>query len=253
MLAQYRIDVRNLLQNPAAPVPLYDQASVDRWINIARGQLAGEGECIRVIGTIDTVIGQRAYDFSDISLGVVADTGIRGAINVRRINYVVGDGQQFVTPRAWEWFDFYNLNDPAPVPGPPTEWSQFGQGSAGTSTGSGSTGSFYLDPPPDFVYSLRCDCVCYPVALIDDTTAEAIPYLWTDAVPFFAAYYAYLSSQTSARQADALRMMSLYTEFMKRARTASNPSVLRNQYEQSSDISQAAKFGIKPGVAGAQQ
>lgn len=249
MLDQYRIDVRNLLQNPAAPIPLYDQTSVDRWINIARGQLAGEGECIRVIGTIDTVVGQRAYDFSDIDLGVSATTGVQGAINVRRINYTVGAGQQFVVPRPWEWFNFYNLNNVVPTSGPPTEWSQFGQGSAGTNTGSGASGSFYLDPPPDAIYALQCDCVCYPIALATNNTAEAIPYLWTDAVPFFAAYYAYLSSQTAARAQDAMRMMQLYTEFVKRARQASNPSVLRGQYEQAGDPAQAAKFGIKPGAA----
>lgn len=249
MLAQYRVDVRNLLQNPPAPVALYDAASIDRWINIARGQLAGEGECIRVIGQIDTVIGQRDYAFSAIDLGFVEATGVQGAIHVRRINYVVGDGQQIVAPRPWEWFNYYGLNNPAPEPGPPVEWAQFGQGSAGTGAGTGATGSFYLDPPPDAVYSLRCDCVCYPVSLADDTTIEAIPYLWTDAVPFFAAYYAYLSSQTGARNNDAQRMLQLYTEFMKRARQSANPSVLRGQYEQSSDISQAAKFGIKPGAA----
>lgn len=253
MLDQYRIDVRNLLQNPPAPVSLYDQVSVDRWINIARGQLAGEGECIRLIGTIDTVVGQRAYAFSDLNLGVPATTGVRGAINIRRINYTIGDGQQFITPRPWEWFDFYCLNNIVPEPGPPQEWSQFGQGSAGAGEGTNATGSFYIDPPPDTVYSLQCDCTCYPITLIDDATIEAIPFLWTDAVPFFAAYYAYLSSQTSARQADAMRMMSLYQEFMKRARTASNPSVLRSQYEQSSDIPQASKFGIKQTAGGAQQ
>ena len=45
------IPVSNLLQLPAAPTALYDLTSVDRWINIARGQVAGEGECIRAIGT----------------------------------------------------------------------------------------------------------------------------------------------------------------------------------------------------------
>lgn len=249
MLDQYRVDVRNLLQNPPAPVALYDQLSVDRWINIARGQVAGESESIRLIGTIDTVANQRAYAFSDLDLGNNVTNGIRGAINIRRINYSIGDGQQFIVPRPWEWFNFYNLNNVVPEAGPPQEWSQFGQGSAGTGSGSGSSGSFYLDPPPDAAYTLQCDCVCYPVVLIDDSTIEAIPYLWTDAVPFFAAYYAYLSSQTAARAQDAARMMQNYSEFMKRARQAANPSVLRGQYEQSSDISQAAKFGVKPGAA----
>lgn len=248
MLARYQTDTQSLLQNPPAPTALYSLPNINRWVNIARGQLAGEGECIRVNGTIPTVVGQRAYNFADINTGASAANGVQGVIHVRSISMVLGDGQQRLNTWPWEWFNSFYLNNITPVAGPPTDWAQFGQGSAGTGEGTASSGSFYLDPPPDAVYSLVCDCVCYPLTLVDDTTVEAIPYLWTDAVPFFAAYYALLSSQTSARQADADRMLARYNEFMKRARTSSNPSVLRSQYEQSQDIAQAGKFGIKPGA-----
>lgn len=252
MLTAYQTALQNLLQNPGAPAQLYPLASQNTWINTARGQLAGEAECIRVIGTISTVVGQRAYNFSSINTGVVATTGIQGVIHVRRVSYNVGQtpqglsGQQWIPSHAWEWFDIFHMSNPVPTYGPPQSWSQYGQGSAGTGTGSGATGSFYLDPPPDLVYVLNVDCVCYPVNLVDDTTVEAIPYLWTDAVPFFAAYYAYLSSQTGARQADAERMYGHYQTFVQRARQSANPSVLRSSYEQAGDPSQAAKMGIKP-------
>jgi len=178
-------------------------------------------------------------------------------MHVRAITYNVGQniyglaGQQFVVPRSWEWFTLYHLNNPVPDVGPPSVWSQFGQGSAGTGTGSSATGSFYLDPPPDAVYSLNLDCVCYPIALALDADPEALPYQWTDCVPFFAAYYAYLSSQTGARQADAERMFNHYKEFLQRARQAANPSVNRTQYEQASSPVQAVKLGIKPPQQGA--
>ncbi len=109
-----------------------------------------------------------------------------------------------------------------------------------------SSGSFYLDPPPDLVYTLNCDCVCYPIALAADIDVEAIPYLFTDAVPYFAAYLALLSSQTSARQADAERLFGYYQTFVKRARQASNPSVNRTSYEQSQDPTMMSKLGMKP-------
>jgi hypothetical protein len=258
VLTAYQTALQNLLQNPGAPSQLYSVTSQNTWINTARGQLAGEAECIRLIGTISTVVGQRAYNFSSINTGVAATNGIAGVIHVRRISYNVGQnpqglsGTQWITPRPWEWFDLYNLNNPVPTQGPPQTWSQYGQGSAGTGTGSGATGSFYLDPPPDLTYTLNLDCVCYPLALVDDTTVEAIPYLWTDAVPFFAAYYAYLSAQTGARQADAERMFGHYQTFLQRARQVSNPSVNRYMYEQAGDPAQAAKMGIKsPAAAGA--
>jgi hypothetical protein len=253
MLTAYQTALQNLLQSPGAPIALYSTANLTTWINTARGQLAGEGECIRRIATIQTVVGQRAYNFSSLT---ISDASVAGAIHVRRISYNVGQnpqglaGTQWIPGRPWEWFDIYNLNNPVPIQGPPTTWSQFGQGSAGTGTGSGASGSFYIDPPPDIVYTLNLDCVCYPIALVDDTTIEAIPYLWTDAVPFFAAYYAYLSSQTGARQADAERMYGHYQTFVQRARQASNPSVTRTQFEQASDPAQAAKMGIKPAAQG---
>lgn len=250
MLAAYRTDTQNLLQSPGAPTPLYALANIDRWVNIARGQLAGEAECIRYHATISTVVDQREYNFSALNTGVAATNGIAGIIHISNIRYSVGEGSRWITPRNWEWFSLYVLNNPVPPSGPPTSWSQYGQGAAPGATGSGRGGSFFIDPIPDGVYALTCNCVCYPSVLADDTTPEAIPYLWTDAVPFFAAYYAYLSSQTSARQADAERMFQHYSTFLERARKASNPNVLRWQYNQSSDPTQLNKIGLSKQASG---
>ena len=106
------------------------------------------------------------------------------------------------------------------------------------------TGSIFVDPLPDTGYVAKLDAVCYPVDLVDDTTPEAIPYPWTDAVPFFAAYYALLSSQNATRQADADRMMARYSEFVSRARRTSNASVLPMTYEQSGDPTESNKLGL---------
>lgn len=249
MLNQYLTDLTNLLQNPVSPAALYSTASLTRYLNIARGQVATEGECVRVIATIQTTIAQRNYNFSALNTGVVATTGIQGVMHVRRISYNVATGQKWFTPRAWEYFDLYHLNNPVPDSGAPTAWAQYGQGSAGTNTGSGASGSFYIDPLPDIAYTLNCDCVAYPQSLAADGDVEAIPYPWTDAVPFFAAYYAYLSSQTGARQADADRMYGRYQEFLSRARKSANPSVNRFAYEQSGDPTAPNKLGTQK-VAG---
>ena len=241
-----------LLQNPAAPSALYPTAQLTNYINIARGQVAGEGECIRAIGTATATIGQRAYNFSSINFGVAATTGIQGAIKVRRIMYVVGSGQKWIKGKSWEWFDFQRFNNPVPPSGPPSEWAQYGQGSAGqgsiTGVGSGtmSSGSFYLDPLPDLAYTLNCDCACYPIALAADTDVESIPYLWTDAVPYYAAYMALMASQASARLDQAQRLYALYEQFMSRARNAANPTLNRAAFEQSQDPAMANRFGIAP-------
>lgn len=241
MLTTYITQTQRLLQNPAPATGLYSAASLTDYINIARKQLAGEAQCIRVIGTIPTIAGQRAYSFANITLG--AASGVAGVFNVRRINYGVADGQAYVTPRPWEWFDQYCLNNPTPIDNDPNSlgnrypriWSQYGQGGGQPTGGSAQSGTFYIDPIPDDVYTLYCDCTCYPSTLVDDSTAEAIPFIFTDAVPFFAAWYALLSNQTQARRVDAEAYYGYYQTFLERAKKISTPAVLGSQYEQMSD------------------
>ena len=250
----YLPQTRNLLQLPGTnSTSLYTDANLTLWINIARGQVAGEAECIRVMGTINTVAGQTPYAFSGVNTGVPTVNGVQGIINIRSLSYNVGSGPLWMTPRPWPWFSLYNQNNAAPRSGPPKEWAQFGQGAApgvsGTSQGAVSGGTFYVSPVPDQVYTLNCNATCYPVPLVADSDPEAIPYLWTDAVPFFAAYFALMSAQTNARMADAAQMYKgHYNEFMDRARKQSNPSVNRWIYSQSLDPAQAPKLGIKGGA-----
>lgn len=247
MLLAYQTQTRRLLQNPQAPASLYSDTDINSWINIARGQLAGEGECIRHLATIPTVIDQQPYDFADIDTGTSATNGIDGIIKVNTMWFGVGSGRRWIPPRPWEWFSLYEYNNITPQSGYPKRWSQYGQGAAPGTTGTTGGGSFYLSPPPDQVYTLHLDCVCYPIALVSDSTVEAIPYLWTDAVPYYAAYLALLSAQTNARLGDAERYFNMYAMFVERARKAANPSVGRWQYSQAGDPVQAAKIGARGG------
>lgn len=256
MLAYYQQQTARLLQNPGAPTSLYATADLSSYINTARGQLAGESRCIRALGTVTTVIGQRNYNFSAINLGTPALTGVQGPIHIRAIRYAVGQGFKTLIPRSWPWFDLYHLNNPVPPSGAPMIWSQYGQGSAGTGgiagqgTGTINSGNFYIDPIPDFTYNLTCDCVCFPIGLLADSDVEAIPYLWTDAVPFYAAYYALLSAQTSARMADGERYFQYYQQFVQRARDAATPDVLRYEYEQVPDPIALNQMALPAGKGG---
>ena len=234
-LNAYILRTQQLLQYPAPASGLYSATDITSWINQARGQLAADGECVRAIGTISTTAGQPNYLFSAISF---SNSAIAGPLYVRRITYSVGDGQQMLDNSSWEWFDQFYLNRVEPKSGEPRVWAQYAQG---------STGSFYIDPQPDQVYTLNCDCNCYPIALVDDTTVEVIPYLWTDAVPYYAAYLALLSAQTGDREAEAQRMFQLYQTFVARARGGANPPVNRYLYEQAPDPAQAAKTAQKGG------
>ena len=255
MLTTYLNRTNRLLQYPtASPQTLYSTADLTDYINQARGQVAGEGQCIMALGTIPTVVGQTGYNFSDINTGTPAITGIQGVLNISRIALVIaGTGRKILTPRPWDYFDQYYINNPVPASGPPTVWAQYGQGSAGigsiTGVGAGTMvgGNFFINPIPDQVYVLSIRAACYPNALVVDTDVEAIPYLWTDAVPYFAAYLALLSAQSGQRQADAARMLERYGVFVERARAAANPDRLKYIYQGAPDPAQLNKFGLQGG------
>lgn len=242
MLNQYLQRTQLLLTDMKQEI--LNPAFLTMFINTARGQIAGEAECIRANIPIPTVIGS-VGDYSFSGLTLFGNAGIGGVINIRSMRYQVGSGTLWISPRPWDWFELYNLNNAAPVSGAPQEWSQYGQGAAAGATGSGNSGTFFIFPPPDDVYQLGCDCTCYPIALVDDTTIEAIPYLWTDAVPYYSAYLAYLYVQNAGASKN---MMDMYGTFMKRARTAATPATGGWQYEQANDPAQLSKFA-KPGAA----
>jgi hypothetical protein len=255
LVSFYLAQTRSLIQLPGtASTGLVTDAQLTTWINMARGQVAGEGECIRVMGTIPTVIGQTPYLFSGVNTGVSSANGVQGIINVQSMSYSVGSGQLWMTPRPWPWFSLYNQNNAASASsGPPTEWSQFSPGAApgpagSTGANSATSGSFYISPVPDSVYQLNCNSVCYPIPLALDADPEALPYFWTDAVPFLAAYFYLMSAQTNARMADAANMYKgHYNEFMDRARKQANAGIDRWIYAQSGDPAQGPKMGIKGG------
>ena len=141
-LNAYLLATQRLLQNPPAPTTLYAPADLTAFINTARGQIAGEGACIRRDLTLAVTSASIVYPFSAISLG--SDTSIAGVINVRTAWYQAGGGRVWMAPRPFEWFSLYELNNPGTTPaGVPKTWSQLGQG-AGTSATQG--GSLYISP-----------------------------------------------------------------------------------------------------------
>ena len=209
MLTQYRQTVQRLLKDEKQE--RFNLFDLTDWINVARGQVAGEGEATRALVLFTTTPAMNFYNFSGISLAAVA-----GAASVLSVRMITGGGA-LLTPREWEWFNSYYI--PAPTSGAPRDWCQYGQG---------AQGSFLLNPVPNAATALHLDLVFLPIPLVDDATVEAIPYPWTDAVPYYAAYQAYLTAQDSG---NAKNMLDLYEIFMRRARTLATPTVLPLQYE----------------------
>jgi hypothetical protein len=231
MLTFYQTMTRRLLNDQVfARVNDFDLRD---FINVARGQVAGQGECVPAIGQLVTTAGTTGYGFGAIQFSTADAPMIEGPIKVRMINLVTATGQQRLTAREWPWFNNYVIAKPTETRGPPKVWTQYRQGSEGV---------LFINIP-DQAYALAIDAVCYPIPLVDDTTVDAIPFLWTDAVPFYAAYYAYMAAQ---RQDEADRMFQRFAEFMERARMAVTPGVLPGSYPQGPDPMLPNRLGAHP-------
>lgn len=298
MLNTYIQQVQRLLNDPNAN--LYSTADVTAYINTARGQIAAEGQCIRVLTpsaagvasvtvnsggsgytaptvtiaasgdarvnstatatasqsggvvisitvtasglgystapvvtitdasgtgatatavlgyTNQTVLGQEIYPFSAINLS--GNVGVASVLAVRGASILWGTFRYTLTNLSFSKYQALVRNYTAQYLDIPGIMAQFGQG---------LSGSVYVYPLPSDTYPMEWDCLCLPVDLADDTTAEAIPYPWTDCVQYFAAYMAYMQAQ---RSTDADRMFALYEKFMKRARAFSQPSSVSSWY-----------------------
>jgi hypothetical protein len=59
----------------------------------------------------------------------------------------------------------------------------------------GERGSVFLFPIPSISSEWEWDTACTPIPLVDDSTVEAIPDPFTDAVKYYAAGLAFLRSQ----------------------------------------------------------
>ena len=208
----------------------YNDGDLATYINLARSQIAGQGECVRNYSTLAVVSGVQQYAFSSIS-GLA--TGIASVLNIRQASYALASGQGRMHSRSFPDFNYYYLMNPVPIAGPPSVWSQFGQG---------VNGSIFINLP-DQAYALSLDCVCVPNALSEatDTDVEALPYPWTDAVPFYACWYA-LMSMNMKDEAD--KKYQQFEQMMARARGMANSDVLPSSFLQSQDPFRASRLGL---------
>ena len=207
MLVQYETLTQALLQAPSSPIPLIATATIDSYINIARNQVAADAECIRTLGTLALAANQQGYAFSSIvTPGSAAGVGSVIAVRSAKI------GGTPIDIRQWEWFSQYHLGSGSS--GTPVRLAQLSQSVNGT---------LYFDPTPNAAFTATFDVVCLPIPLVNDSTPEAIPQLWTDAVPFYASWLGMMSAQ---RQADAEQMYQRYERLVRRGRQFATPSEL---------------------------
>ena len=152
---------------------------------------------------IQTVTNQEIYS---MPTSVAVSQGIQDVIGVRSIAVNFG-GTQGSNQYMLETCDFSELQAYYRFYGPnlvgnPAKWARYNS-------------NIYMRPIPSQAYPMQWDTVCTVIDLVNDTTVEAIPQLFTYCVPYYAAYLALMNSQ---RPQDADAMYKLYDQFAIRAR-----------------------------------
>lgn len=184
---------------------------------------SGTGQGTVAVATISgvnqTVQGQEVYPFSAVSpMVAVPGSGIQAVFMVNSVSVLWGNSRYTLEHCGWSKFQALARNYSPGYQDVPAIWAQFGQGNAG---------SLYVQPVPNTAYAWEWDVCCTPIDLTSDNDVDAIPFPWSDCVPYYAAYLAFSQSQ---RFADADRMTQEFERFMKRARTMSQPRGVNNWY-----------------------
>jgi len=208
-LTAYQQQVQRLLNDEASQ--FFNLADLTVYINNARNDIARQSSCIIISANLALTSSTQFYALSSVT----APTGCSAPINARSIRISTAVLEQ----RGWQWFTNYYLNGSnASSSGSPTLWAQQSQG---------TLGNIWFWPTPNSSFTAIVDAVWTPIALVTDSTTEAIPYPWTDAVPYFAAYQALMQAQ---RYQDASQMLSLYNQFMRGMRLGVTPDWLPGNF-----------------------
>ncbi len=178
----------------------------------------GAAATATVDNSVSTVATKEILRFSTLNTLATLTPGVLQVLGIMSIATLWGATRIVLQPMVWTMFQAYMRYWSTAPQNYPCYWSQYQQG---------VNGNIYLFPVPSQQLSLDIDTYCMPVDLVDDTTPEAIPSPWTDAIPYYAAYLAYRNSQ---RADSGDRMFKEYKTFMARARAMSEPPFFPNIY-----------------------
>jgi len=224
VLAQYQADTQNLLNDAGGQ--FFQPATLTNYINRARRKIAAASGCVRVLpsGT-QTHANQEQYRFHEWTALVQQTPGVREVLAVRTLAIAIGEG-----PGAWKpvwnrliWSDFqarFRIWNHAWIGtiSYPGFFAQYG---------FGINGSIFLAPIPSQDQPMEVDCSCMPFPLQTDTDPEAIPYPWTDAVAYYAAFLCLLQQQ---RREDAASLFQLFQSELPFAASVVNPQMIVAPY-----------------------
>lgn len=216
MLSTYLIQTRELLKDTNSTY--WTDASLTRYINLARVKIAEQYGCIRKLITGTAIVGSSAVpgtaypgaatpDSTDTSFQTIANTeryafsyatpyvrrfsgvDLVWDVNTIAVSWAGNSSQTGVLRPALDWLPFedlqayarsYNLG----ATSYPVVWSTMGDG---------SRQEVFLYPVPTQALEMEWDCFCRPKNIFSNDDYEALPSTFSDNVQYYAAYMAFLS------------------------------------------------------------
>lgn len=164
-----------------------------------------------------TVTNQEVYS---TPTALCATNGVKDVIGVRGVSVNWGSyGANLYTGVFVDWSLYQaQARQYAYLSGNPWYWTRY----------ENKQNMIYLRPIPSAAFPMQWDCTCSVVDLTTDSTPEAIPYSYTDAIPYFAAYLALMQSQ---RPQDAQNMLQIYNQFTNVGRRNFQSTMAPNIYD----------------------
>jgi hypothetical protein len=146
--------------------------------------------------------GQEVYPFTQVDL--TPFPGVASVYWVRRASIIFSNWRYSTRVYSFTTYNAQIRTFPFQYQYAPFFCAQFGRG---------TSGSFYMYPQPSQAYQLEWDCQCLPLDLVDDTSPEAIPQPFTEAVPYFMAHLGFLELQNFNA---AQYYLSLFDQYVSR-------------------------------------
>ena len=223
MLSEYISETQNHLNDALGQ--FFAVPTLTTYINRSRRRIAAASGCCRVLIKAKTLPDQEEYRFYDWRPIAQAEPGIREILAVRSLAIAIGPGSGAWKP-AWNrlvWSDFqarFRIWNRALVGtiSYPGFYAQYGFGEAG---------SLFLAPIPSQIQPMEMDASCMPFPLENDDDPEAIPYPWTDAVSFYAAWLCLVQQQ---RREDAMAMLQVFAAELPFAASVVAPQMVQSPY-----------------------
>lgn len=177
------------------------------YINSGRSQIASMSSAVTNLNIVTFVNGTETYAMPTPA----SSTGMGQAIAVISIAVPWGTYKPVLDRYSWSDFQAYFRLFSGTVTGFPECYGLLG---------SGANQTAYIFPIPSQTFAAEFQCAHQVLPLMADADPEALPYPFTDAVPFYATWLALLNAQ---RYQEAKAIYEVYKQYTNVARAASNP------------------------------